>query len=378
MPCGSTYSGNQDPGSITDTYILTTNSSAPTEYTVDRANTGPVAYSYAKGQCINDYHKRRNRGELLPYTNWEQCFITGAFVEGSNFERYDPSPGVWTTQDFQVAHGFNGYRWWIIPEELSTLLSDYSFDYEVQKAAAKIASSGHDTLTFLAELGKTREMFVSLLKRLLSGKFPKNARSIAEAWLEWRYGWRTLIYDLTDLNEAIQSLGELKTRYTERAGRQVRYTTSSEYVTPMSYQGQFTIYQYDEINLSVRGSVTADITPPKFSFNLAVTAWELVPWSFVLDWLLNVGQALSSMSFLALKRNYAAAGGYSLELTRTCRKEWTNKATNYSGSFNNSYQCTASYVRRIPTTVSYTPLVRLRLDEFKILDLIALISGRYK
>jgi hypothetical protein len=179
------------------------------------------------------------------------------------------------------------------------------------------------------------------------------------------------------LNSAIQSLvvhDSLKIRK-ESSGHSITFTVVDEQVDDLSTsQGVLTKLTQSEIDVSVRGTVAADIKPPTFSFNPLVTAWELLPFSFILDWFIGIGQWLASMSFLTFAEKWAAAGGFKVTIDRTIETT-IDFAPDYSGERYLFSLARSELVTRTPTSVSLTPQIRVNLDEFKYLDLVSLIFG---
>lgn len=341
-------------------------------------------YKRTNGVKISDFNRRRREGQLLPlteFTQYEESFLT---TPGTLVQTYDDGNAlnkVILTFSPQLNLGALHASLWE-SAELSVLgnLPDASaFRYDVQKAASKIYARGHDTATFLAEVAKTRRMFINLIKNIASLKLPKSAKSFANAWAEARYGWRTLAFDLRDLQEAVSLLESNKKRYLERAGHSFSFTNvsydSAVDGVGVTFNGTLT----ERWEVSVRGTVAADISPPAFSFNSAVTAWEILPWSFVIDWLVNVGLAISAMSFLVFNSHYEAAGGFYINLDRTYKRttEDPSPANSWTTSGQlGSQRVKATLNKRIPTTVSSIPQIRLRLDEFKVLDLVSFLYQR--
>jgi hypothetical protein len=118
----------------------------------------------------------------------------------------------------------------------------------------------------------------------------------------------------------------------------------------------------------------ADIEPPRVSFNPIVTGYELITLSFGLDWVVNVGQWLSAMSFLIFSTNYVAAGGVYASCRRTLDLQSTVWKTIYSGTNTFHGESTASISIRTPQNVSLRPHVNLRLNLAKVFDLTALLA----
>jgi hypothetical protein len=335
---------------------------------------------------LKNYFQLKAEGKLLPHTGFTQVEYINQLVK-SNYSLTDS--GDWKREHIGgsssnpfAAYDFDQYSAdTSIPTDLQIF---------VQEAASRIATKGHDSLTFLAELHKTRTMMDRILRRIIAlvkeaikllkklKRQPKYASMrladlISNLWLEGRYGWRTLVYDLDSLQQAISEFDEIRMRYSERAGDTYRNTAN---FSSGELSGSYFYYQYnvqDEYEVSRRGSVSADIRPPQFQFNPVITAWELVPWSFVIDWILDVGKALGATSFYALAGDHSSSGGYQITIDRTATLDVNSPKTGVT-IHNVSYE-NQSWIRknaRIPMSVSTIPQYGVNLDVWKGLDLLAL------
>lgn len=325
------------------------------------------------GYDIENYHKRMKAGDLLPHTSFE-----ASSIEGQASGMWDVTRSTDNYHYYMVPYGLSTDSYWILgTPEITDYVTDTDWDYLVQQAAAGIYSSGHDTLTFLAELHKVRRMFKQFLPKLYNFIKGKNWNQLHRLWLEGRYGWRVLIYDLQNINDALQNFDSERLRYSERRGETVSDATetSSNKSASFCYYTETVSTSWE---VSMRGAVTADIKPAQWQHNLAVTGWELVPFSFVIDWVVNVGQFLSSMSFLYVSRAHVASTGYKLTVVKQFKRDYTSGRSNWSGEYWINNLCTAVVRERTPTSVSINPQNKLRLNEFKILDILALILVAYQ
>lgn len=335
---------------------------------------GSYSYRSFTGYDLANYHKRKKRGELLPFTPWTQFEGKGQ-VNSSTYDKVRTS---------------DNYHWWITPEwspwfviaqdqtALTALISEYDADPYVQEAAAAIYNRGWDALTFIGELRETVTMlrnfgpklgkFLERMSRA-KGKLAK-AKVLANVapgqYLEYRYGWRTLMYDVEDISEALTGLGKKIDRYKERRGMTHSWVDTD--VTSYTDGLDITRTITNSFELSVRGNVIADIDPPEFAFNPVTTAWELTRLSFVVDWFLSVGTALEAVSFMVLSRQHQAAKGWYI----TCNSDITTTSSSnasWSGTIagNGSYE-TKLTVRQ-PSNVPFLPQIRTNLDFWKILDI---------
>lgn len=353
-------------------------------------------YKLTEGFNTPNYRLRLAKGELIPYTVFRQVEITGRLAVAP-FSWTGPS-STWTIRNpgHSTSKAIATTRWKITERELTSTLNFGPSQYSLQAAASKIYSDGWDALTFGAELGKTVLMFRNLIKsltnflmglpntpfeldRLVKGRLVSvdQMKNVPfSKWLELRYGWRTLLYDMQDFCDYVVDVNDLRKRWNERVGKTDKATVESNHSythTP----GTVFLKTIDEKSASYRGSIVADVDPPKLQFNPITTAWELITLSFVIDWFLNIGQWLESLSFLAVERQYVGAVGFEYKLKRTMITTNVVPTVGYSYSWSPSTVYEGTFTARDPSSVSLLPQLAVRLDTFKVLDLVALAIQRF-
>lgn len=365
----TTYVNKRQPGTLGNAGSTPPSTDLSTRY----AYTSRLE-SYSRGYKNSDYRDRLVQGKLIPMTPWTGFKSDFRVTEGV-FDAYMPTISpyyrywtVGTPWSWMFLSPGGMPPWYIDQAYLQNIANQYDARYFVQAAAAKIATSGWDALTFSAEFAKTVSMFRGFTSRLIS---LAKAGKLESIWLEGRYGWRTLVYDIKDIDGAIRNLNEGRKRFFDRVGTTISKTeTRTDTQSPAVYGtiSMTTAYTY---TIGLRGSVAADIEPPRLSFNPLSTAWEVTKLSFVIDWVVNVGQFLDSLSFLALQREYTAASGKMVkaDYAQTSSVSWVSGCF---GSWSLKSEGHAVLVDRSPASVSTIPLTQLRLNEFKVLDLVAL------
>jgi len=321
------------------------------------------------GWDIPDFHKRFARGELLPHTPWY------------SFNRSGQSNG---TRDYTVSGGgriwsdpLSSYAtdWILTADSLKPYIPDVDETY-VTEAMAKIYGQGWDALTFVAEFKQVVRMFKNVARGIARLDFPRNWRDLNNSWLSTRYGWRVLIYDIVGLNTALFDLLQQRTRFSERSG--TTYSTTFDDAWTTEHTDFFIDHTiHDEIEVSLRGSVTSDIEIPFIQFNPLQTAWELIPFSFVIDWVLNVGRTIAGITYACRAGRYTASAGYQVKVTRTYHHEiGETKSSFVSGLQSQTANCTATIAYRQPSQLSIVPHFIVKLNCLKVLDFIALILQR--
>lgn len=381
----------------------------PTGVTLNRTcGTGSLT-GQLDGVDTPGYYKRKARGQLLPHTyfrKWEgSCSDSGVTQYRVSFNQAtctDCSPSYTHTHLNDVPLTKITPDMALFEEFISS--KNLDLDYLVQKAAGDAYASGWDGLTFLAEIHKTRDLVRKGMARLIKvfqdpnsilKFFKKNGRDwrtmtrlSAKEWLEYRYGWRILYYDILSIIEALETLDQKFSRITRTAG--VTSTDQEVIVQDLSHSlrsGTLAInfQRTSTLNwvLGTRGVVTADIRPPKLQLNAVVTAWELTTFSFIVDWFINIGGWLDALSYATITSKDSSSTGIKVKLTASADSVYTSKTgskaacvTSVSG-FTGSATSQGEYSLRTPTSVPYVPLIKVNLDGLKVLDLSAILISTF-
>jgi hypothetical protein len=131
--------------------------------------------------------------------------------------------------------------------------------------------------------------------------------TVHKNWLEYKYGWMPLLMDVKGSAEyfAQQTLG----------GRPPRFSVQRKAETLISGYSNYTYAAYGGGSAEVRRGMTAtyfqrrklwcEVVNPHFNTlqqlgltNPALVAWELIPFSFVFDWFVSVGDWLAGLTAL--------------------------------------------------------------------------------
>lgn len=181
------------------------------------------------------------------------------------------------------------------------------------EAAARVLKPALDGLVEVAEFRKTMELFhirSGFLNRHLDSliKFASTKKKYRQAlaagtffannWLKYRYGIMPLVYSANKVLELGE--GPKPIRYTSRGLAEDEETS----VEQKSAQGAFYRIDWDvqsTVRKTVRAGVLYEITQShnRYGFNfsdLPAAAWELTPYSFVLDWAINVGDFIRAVT----------------------------------------------------------------------------------
>lgn len=155
---------------------------------------------------------------------------------------------------------------------------------------------------------------------------PNLTGTLSGAWLEWRYAVQTLALDAKDAAEAAAEVMRDTPRTTERAmAHRTQVTGAVDQVFgsgPLRYGNVYTCYGSSHKTyttwVEARAWITAvrQYNPPLAQIqavgmlNWPANVWEMLPGSFIADWVLNLGSYLEACS--ALVGWNVADSGYSV------------------------------------------------------------------
>lgn len=200
-----------------------------------------------------------------------------------------------------------------------------------QAELGSVLAEHRSSLEMIAKRSLQLAKFTTALKRLRFGdaaaalglegpkrKFVPKHKAFASAVLEYSFGWAPLV---SDVSNALSTLTAGLPAFIVRGRGKVKDSFRSSWVTkgvPNVTSSDFVVW---ESRHSIRARVRA-INPNTALanqlglVNLATPIWEVTPWSFVVDYFVNVGEWLNGFMDLY---------GYTLADTSWT---WTGRATN--------------------------------------------------
>lgn len=189
-------------------------------------------------------------------------------------------------------------------------------------------------LTFAGELKESLQMIRNPIRSIRQGvrdyldhvkkhgrRLPSYRRPgfVRDSWLEYSFGWKPLISDADNAMTAFFSSRHIKPMFSLVRGN--ANDIESEVVTPRSQTAGFShTYSWDQVtrreckvkyygiyhsigkgrnNLHHYGFAPWEFVP---------TLWELIPYSFLVDYFTNVGDIVSSWSYRFLSLEWSSKG----------------------------------------------------------------------
>lgn len=265
-----------------------------------------------------------SRPGLIPYNPWRWGYCaTGNQYQTREFgERYS----TWTQNDHLGSLSNLSYQ-----TTSTGVLSDFeeqiaSVVASTQSAAFASSLSSYDVLTELAESRETLTFLRSkveeaadairkfahadekthrIARTLTSKELRRHAdrafRRYGSRWMELRYALMPIIYSMKDVNEM---LGQRNAVYkTDRSRDRVEVNQTP----PLSFPSAEFLYVTASLKADVKSTVKSAYNRGALqrilalsSFNPFKTAWEMLPLSFVVDWLWNIGDVITSQTSIDL------------------------------------------------------------------------------
>lgn len=267
-------------------------------------------------------------------------------------------------------------------EYVKTTINSSEVDAAVTSVENEVANEALTCYDLLTEIAEARELpsfvrsssntlidVIRTLKRSFSLKDLKRAahitprdllkhpyrvfRDLGDLWMGYRYGLMPLIYSARDLLKMMD-------RGVNMTSRKSKYIVP--YRTSTNMPSASTDYKWSEMEgtVVVRGTIFQHFnwdTAAKYAgvgINPFVTAWELIPYSFVFDWFVNVGDYITRSTTLPLNDGYS---GCMSKRTTTTKKIWVHyKADNKS--INVPYIIPNNWVGSYPLNPPSIPISR--------------------
>lgn len=205
--------------------------------------------------------------------------------------------------------------------------SDQNFVDSYNKAYAKFKERIGDTSTWGVNLFEARQGLGMIIRRANQLRrftravnrfdFPRASRelgmdfipkgvkakskSFSNNWLEYHFGWEPLVKDIGAAVDVLQKPFPKRKVSGSGDGRVYSRTQVDNNYGPI--EGSTRLTTLTEGKTSCLIAAVASVSNPNLYLanqlgftNPASIAWELVPFSFVVDWFVNVGDILSSMT----------------------------------------------------------------------------------
>jgi hypothetical protein len=149
--------------------------------------------------------------------------------------------------------------------------------------------------------------YLSNAKKRRKGTRQDKRRFLSESWLEYSFGWAPLINDIRSGSEALSRLQYRPPfKMVSAFGEDIQQTNTMAQMSGGACTWNIGVKTERKAVVIYRGVVDLSITNPvlltaqNFGFtpqDFVPTIWELIPYSFLVDYFTNIGDILSGWSF---------------------------------------------------------------------------------
>jgi hypothetical protein len=285
---------------------------------------------------VGSYRKRQRTGTVTPnyhsvksanlpinsYTDYQwdlsQAFCVGAWEEdvATGVRTQQVPPGYTQNSGTDILSRAQAYE---VSKNLGSVLGwvDNALLVELLN---KIADAKSNLPVTVAEAGKTSSLILDRASRLYwayrsfrLGHFGDvavtlgiNPKNVHKTWLEYKYGWVPLLIDVKKSAEFFaQQQMSRPIQFTVKGRKTANFSWSDTTHYTANYGGDATFTKSLLGSFESRMKIRCEVTNPHLSAlqqlgltNPALVAWELVPYSFVFDWFISVGDYLQGLTAL--------------------------------------------------------------------------------
>lgn len=359
------------------------------------------------------YSIRRRNGEILAsdmsLIRSSRSYTSGSVIEGPvSQDGFLGKAGSTCTHTGDMLASIEGTAQNLISGDVMSSDLSRMGQIALAKAYAKMNQSTLLSGEIIHDLDQTVRMLrrpfagaVDLLKRMHKYRRRINAKTYTQAvkaaadtWLEYRYGWKPLLLDCDAIIDlAVQKRSRDWRALVVRSSESQSFSQTVDFsnLTFSSVWKASGTLQRERVvkahaGIMFRSVETTDFmsetnrilgTRPR---DLAVTAWEIIPYSFVVDWFVNVGTWIEAVvpnpdvevitSWLTTVNKVTDKFGATLTVTRSYPP-----TKSFSGSGGTSEQSYSNVDRVVGPVLSNTPvLTTQRLSMTHTADLQALLT----
>lgn len=272
-----------------ETYSNTSAYSSGSTYTIEDHVVAPEgSYWYPR------------RGSIVTTYSIDPCGFDGTRLKHGEYRPLEMSKSVTNRLGTTISHETTSMLTYCLgsvgivndyqpslPQSVSVSVEDpESF---ISDLVEKLPLAQANSYMNIAELRKFKEL-VPPVKALIR---KKNLKSLADLYLWWKYSYNTTLGDLKSYYETFQKI-------------QAHYNDCKQQTISLTYPYDGGFIRYNVL-------VDSFIEPiwNTFGFNIDLAnAWDCIPFSFVVDWFVNIGSTLESIDDVSRIQNLKYSGVY--------------------------------------------------------------------
>lgn len=275
-----------------------------------------------------------------------------------------------------------------LPEEGYPLLEQQAWARAKEKALEVLLelAERRDTIKLFTEFSeRTRRRanhIAKITQRYCRGGGPL-LDVFEDVWMESRYGWRQLKYLSEDILDVIDLL-RTDNEYMIFRGRSKQVDQGLEQpANPLAITAAWThgyvkgpteVKTIDTYRAHVTGM--AKTSAQKFSHNLLALGWELVPYSFVIDWFVNTADIVRA-HWPVPEATFVSCISHKRDVQERYEFKVAPTACSIDSQWGYVRRTTSAYHRRPTDGIPLDLSVDVNFNILKFMDLVALTRRRF-
>lgn len=216
--------------------------------------------------------------------------------------------GTQTYYEWTPSSNYKNGKWGKLREKLSG--SDFNMSVflgEGHQTLGLIADSAHRIYKAmgLVKKGRLPQAAAALVNgtgrqvRTATGRMTRvkgsrliNKETLAQNWLELQYGWLPLLSDAHDGAETLAHMLNVPAKQKYSVTGKLDWTYKNQFGTSYSCDGRNTV-TWERQGIYKLTVIVSEAVSAGYQLGLEnpeLVLWELLPWSFVIDWFIPIGQ----------------------------------------------------------------------------------------
>lgn len=339
------------------------------------------------GATTPNYRKAVKSGSLLPlnyYSRWDyhkESPLQNIYIsntEGCAAGKFNTLIGTIpfpSSLDIRSVYGYPPNISWD-GVDVNALLVSAMADATPNMDALVTAIEARQTFKMVKN---ARNDAKSLIREALRGGH-HTAVAASKAWLAWRYGWDQLGKDVVNILEFVKEpLSNIVVTGQAGTSRNTSTTTAPYIAYQDTWHKEWLSGEIRQ-DISFRARVVAKYRYQTLNAvaDVPIAIWEEIPFSFVADWFVNVGDVLAAWRLRRLCSTIIASTGVNYTIERT-DNYWQAPGT-APNSVATGASTRTQYLTgkaRAPSCIpSLVPSISVNLTSKRLLDAAALLTTR--
>lgn len=324
----------------------------------------PPVYHPVYDPATGQYAKRHGRPPKRGRSKGEHPYTMNLVSRFNPAGSYFSNPNWYTTTLEGLVGGASSTATWTANDDIALLgklrekITSSSFNAAVSMA------EGHQSVELILKAAKTLDTVYRHAKRgdwksatkALAG-YERNpgvsrkkaaSTTLSNGWLEYQYGVKPLLNDVYDAATTLAHLSSVPLQQTLTVSRKNTGQAHSGSPTVLDYTDSYS-FKAKKIKAVVK---EVDVVSLLGLTDPASVAWEKLPYSFVVDWFIPVGNFLSARG---LSRSITA-----LYVITYTEKVWANGATGIPQNGLDGYRYRSVHMERTVSSYLDVPLPKIK------------------